>query len=108
MIVNGTHMAAIEPTERTETNGMRDLWAEVALRVIADERRVMAAAMRGAQRVTLDNGQWPHVIRDVDAEIARARRYFNSPDWREVCSLAGVEVDPDRMIQIICEPRKEP
>lgn len=108
MIVNGTHMAAIEPTERTETNGMRALWAEVALRVIDDERRIISAAREGKRIVTLDGGGGKSQIFPLEMEMDRAHRYFRSRDWRQVCSLAGIEVDADRMIQIICEPRKEP
>ena len=39
-----------------------------------------------------------HSAEEFEAETARARRYLNSADFREVCALAGVEFRPDHAL----------
>lgn len=63
-----------------QAEAMRRMWSSVVLAVLSDYWR--AAAKPGA---------------DLAAIRRHALSYFRSRDGREVLSLAGITVDPDRM-----------
>ena len=85
-------------TNHTGTTPERRLWADVALLAIMDHAKRIHAAERGRKYVRVETSRKAVRLR-VDAEIAAARRYFRSPDWRIVASCAGIDPDPERALK---------
>lgn len=83
----------------TDATPERRLWADVALLAIMDHAKRIHAAERGRKYVRMDSNQQAIRIGDVPGEIASARRYFRSPDWREVASCAGIDPNPERALK---------
>lgn len=86
-------------TDTIQHHRRRRMWCEVALLAIMDAAKRIHAAERGKPHARVGiNAQRERLLR-VDAEIASARRYFRSPDWREVASYAGIDPDPERAMK---------
>lgn len=83
----------------TDTTQERRLWADVALLAIMDHAKRIHAAERGRKYVRVETSREAVRIGDTSGEIASARRYFRSPDWREVASLAGIDPNPERALK---------
>lgn len=81
-----------------EIEGMRNLWQSVAVTALKDHHRKITAARRGST-VSLDNVRT--ILRGEAGEIAQARMYLNSSDWREVCDLAGIGYRPDMAMAFV-------
>ena len=81
------------------TTPERRLWADVALLAIMDHAKRIHAAERGRKYVRVETSREAVRIGDVPGEIASARRYFRSPDWREVAECAGINPDPDQAVR---------
>lgn len=80
----------------------RRLWAAAAMLVLTDTRTKINAARKGRGYVRIDNQ--PVLIGTEEEEIAAARRYFASTDWREVATNAGLEdVRPDNALAFVVE-----
>lgn len=73
-----------------ETRPYRALWATVALHAVKWHRQQIATARRTGK------ADW------IESEIAAARRYIESVDFREACSMAGLTVRPDQVMGAIC------
>ena len=69
----------------TEVDAMRNLWIAAMSTHAQDQVMDLVKAKR-------------HSAEEFEAETARARRYLNSADFREVCALAGVEFQPDHAL----------
>jgi len=89
------------------TTPERRLWADVALLAIMDHAKRIHAAERGRKYVRLESNQPSFRIGDASGEIASARRYFRSPDWREVAGCAGIDPDPERALRACLMGPKE-
>lgn len=85
----------------------RDLWAAVAETAILDAAKRINAARKGA-RVIHTGGIASAPIGPVECEIDAARRYFASPDWAEVCALAGINLDGNDALRIVTTPGWRP
>ena len=81
----------------------RDLWAAVAEAAITDHARRIALARAGARRIANDTNGGYLSLYSVQTEIDEARAYFSSPDWREVCDLAGVNIGPEQVMSAIVD-----
>lgn len=81
------------------TTPERRMWADVALMAIMDHAKRIHAAERGRKYVRVETSREAVRIGDVPGEIASARRYFRSPDWREVAGHAGIDPDPERALR---------
>lgn len=67
--------------DHAEAQAMRNMWiAAMSTHALDQVMDLVKAKRRSAE--------------EFEAETARARRYLNSADFREVCSLAGVEFQP--------------
>lgn len=86
----------------------RDLWAAVAEAAITDAARMIEAARRGERSLIMDIGNRRVPVAPVDDEIAAARRYFASADWRMVTSLAGLDLDCEDVMRIVTAPGWRP
>ena len=83
----------------TDATPERRLWADVALLAIMDHAKRIHAAERGRKYVRVETSREAVRIGDASDEIDFAYRYFSSPDWREVASLAGINPDPDQAVR---------
>lgn len=79
----------------------RALWAAVAEAAISDHARRIALARAGARRIANDTNGGYLALYSVQTEIDEARAYFDSADWREVSSLAGLNLGADDIMAII-------
>lgn len=78
----------------------RELWGAVAYQALLDHAKLIRAARRGKARHTPEGGSGGTAVRSEQAEMDAARRYFESRDWRIVASLAGIDADPERLVQV--------
>lgn len=79
----------------------RDLWAAVAEAAITDHAKLIAAARKGRTSILIDASNDRKIVGAVEREIANARRYFDSRDWREVSSLAGLNLGTEEIMAVI-------
>lgn len=77
----------------------RHLWAAVAELAIADHAKLIDAARKGRRLISIENVST--VVGTVEHEIATARQYFESRDWREVCEHAGLNIGIERIMRTI-------
>ena len=80
----------ITMTDHHDIRAIRRLGAAILSTFAQDQVKIFSAALRGKKTLLLAPNRI--AIRDLDAEIRRARRYMGSKDFRDVCDLAGVEV----------------
>lgn len=78
----------------------RELWGAVAHQALLDHAKLIRAARRGEKVQRRDGTGAQHAVLSVQDEVDAARRYFESRDWRMVASLAGIDADPERLVQV--------
>lgn len=107
------------PALAQEAAACRRLWASVVLAALNDwwtQTRKAPAIARRHVAVLRETGASEEEIASaeaalplvIEAHIARIRasalRYFRSRDGREVCALAGITADPERLADIATDP----
>lgn len=81
----------------------RHLWAAVAEAAISDHARRIALARAGAHRIANDTNGGYMSLYSVQTEIDEARAYFSSPDWREVCEYAGLNIGCEAVMSVLLD-----
>lgn len=96
-----------------EARPLRALWASVALHALR-EHKLMIEAARRREAVTIVLGKRGKVANGqaasgytVEQEIAHARRYLESKDFRIVCDMAGFYIDPEKALQRVIDAGEE-
>ena len=84
-------------TDHLEIRAIRRLGAAILSTFAQDQVRIFSAALRGKRATRLDGTRL--LVRSIDDEIRRARRYMGSRDFRDVCDLAGVDVRVEPAIE---------
>lgn len=69
-------------------------------------RRRMRAQVRMADPAS-KQAVAAHYQQEVDKAIASHRRYFESRDYRMVCTLADLFIRPEDMMRAVCAPEVE-
>ena len=80
-----------------DIGAIRRLGAAVLSLFAQDQVKIFHAAMHGKKSLLLTPNKIS--VRELDAEIRKARRYMGSKDFRDVCDLAGVEVRVEPAIE---------
>lgn len=106
------------PALAAEAAACRRLWASVVLAALNDwwtETRKAPAIARRHVAVLRETGASEEEIASAEAALplviearierirASALRYFRSRDGREVCALAGITADPERLADAAVE-----
>lgn len=77
----------------------QSMWSAAAELALHDHYRLIEPAREGQRKIRIDNA-WV-AVGSEDDEIRSLRRYLHSRDWDEVSMCAGLDCDPDLILQAI-------